>query len=86
MSEDLRRLGWRELALRFLDSFNPKLNREIIVVNAVVDYDGPLPETHLRYHAHSFVRAAAAMIEQEITPSPGEECGDWLKEWVRRNL
>lgn len=85
--EILQRLGWRELALRFLDSFNPKLRTEVIIANAIVDYDGDIPEDiPLRHHAHEFVRICVNIIEHSSLnlryPANSKLTARGIQDWV----
>jgi len=78
----LQRLGFRELAFRFVDSFNPPLGpRAIVVADAIVSFDGPLDcGVPLRYQADEFVWEAVRVIVRGERDGGGV-FGDWVVEW-----
>ena len=81
-----RWLGWRELALRFLDSYNPKPERAIVIVNVIVEFDGHIPDdVPLRHHAHEFVRTADTIISQRGTPKINP-VSEWIRRWCVSNF
>lgn len=80
----LQRLAWRELALRFLNSFNPQPDKAIVIANAIVEYDGEIGFP-MRYHAHGFVQSAYQIIEHEKTWKPTLEMDEWLMAWKVRS-
>jgi hypothetical protein len=79
----LKQLAWRELALRFLDSMNPKPDKAIVIADAIcayrnIDYLGG----STRHHAHFFVREAIRQIEQEMSPTvPSTTTYEWIYNW-----
>lgn len=77
-----RRLAWRELALRFLDSCNPEPDRAIVIANCIVDYDGPMDlEKPLRHSAHEFFRMAERLIEHGNVPTEASAMASWIMRW-----
>ena len=81
----LRRLAWREIALRFLDSYNPMPDKAIVIANAIVEYDGNIPDTHMRYHAYEFVSKATARIEHRESTEGRNTIMQWLDKWCKDN-
>ncbi len=41
----LLQLQFRELALRFLDSFNPKLEKAIVIADAILSFDNTIKKS-----------------------------------------
>jgi hypothetical protein len=80
----LLRLQFRELGLRFLDSYNPKLDKSIVVADAILSYDGPI-ETHrpVRHLAHEFVQECVGIIEGKSIRSHNENLHHWITVWNR---
>lgn len=85
--EILRRLAFRQLATCFLDSYNPKLHKSGVILNCILDYDGPfIANVPLRYQAHDFVQEAYEQIERNQLPH--EESLDifrWIAEWWKKD-
>lgn len=80
----LHRQAWQQLAINFLESFNPKLKREIIIREAILAYDGYLSDVRIRHHAHDFIQKAVRLIE--LKQPLGETHTElWLIEWNRLN-
>lgn len=87
-----RRFAFYELAKHFLQSYNPKCYREVVILNCILDYDGPLPEDGpMRHFAHEFVNLAYIMIEMQYKNGNLIEQGkkqpffEWIDNWVRNN-
>lgn len=83
-AEIVLRTGWRELALRFLDGFNPQPERAIVIADAIVDFaaTGDVDESvPLRHHAHDFVRTAHRLIEQQQDPVASSQIDQWVAKW-----
>jgi hypothetical protein len=82
-----RVLAFRQLATAFLDSCNPKLDKHIVVLNCIVDYDGPIPERRLRQMAHAFFREAERAIEYDGERGNGDADPhiDWIHNWLKRD-
>ena len=80
MNED-QKIHFRELALRFLDSYNPQPEKSIVIADAILSYDGYVDETiPMRHTAHSFVSKAMRVIEKG--GSEGDSVvGKWIHEW-----
>lgn len=79
----LKQLAWRELALRFLDSMNPKPNFAIVIVDAICAYRdiGHLGDS-VRHHAHFFVTEAIRQIERELPPTDHSTATyEWIYNW-----
>jgi hypothetical protein len=85
MSDDiLKRLHFREIALRFLDGFNPAPSKSIVIADCICSYDGPLFYTvPIRYQAHDFVHAAYRLIELKQELPVSTQYGIWLTDWVK---
>lgn len=83
MDSYLKRLAWRELALRFLDGYNPEPLRHIIICECILSYYGELSDEYpLRYHAHHFVKIAHEVIELKTDPKPEEgNIAKWIRAW-----
>jgi hypothetical protein len=90
MSEDiLKRLHFREIALRYLDDFNPAPIKAIVIADCICSYDGPiLAIDPVRYQAHDFVQAAYRRIEKRQDVPAGNSLStpwaEWLVEWVKK--
>ena len=82
-----RMLAWRQLATHFLDSMNPRLDPHVVVLNCILDYDGPLPQCRLRHHAYRFVREAEKAIVLGIARGDGDADPhvDWIFRWIKRD-
>lgn len=81
----LRRLHFRELSLRYLDSFNPQLKRSIVIADCICSYDGNLnPEAPMRHVAHTFVHAAVKLIEHNGDIADDHVFKRWLDEWIKK--
>lgn len=80
-----RIMAFRELALRFLDSFNPQPKKAIVIANAIVDYDESVGIGSLRYFSHDFVRMAYDRIENDREQERCIPIGDWLNRWHEKN-
>lgn len=82
--EILKRLHFRELALRYLDSFNPPLKRAIVIADCICSFDENLnPVVPMRHIAHTFVHGAARLIEQN-QPLPDDHAFHrWLTRWAK---
>ena len=81
----LLRMHFRELALRFLDSYNPQPVRAIVIADCICSYDGELDDkVPMRHQAHDFVTQAMRAIDR------GEPCQyagrfvDWINNWNSR--
>ena len=80
----LERLHFRELALRFLDSYNPQPDRAVVIADAICAFDGMLTDAiPMRHHAHRFVAEAYRIIEQEREGSDAPFSA-WLIWWNRQ--
>ena len=83
MTED-QKIRFRELALRFLDSFNPQPEKAIVIADAILSYDSYIDEKlPMRHSAHAFVLEATKLIEKGSPPREGI-VGKWLNEWNER--
>jgi hypothetical protein len=85
MNDDvLKRLHFRELALRYLDSFNPPLKKSIVIADCICSYDGNLnPVAPMRHIAHTFVHGAAKIIENNQLLPADHAFHHWLTEWSK---
>lgn len=82
-SEILQRLHFRELALRFLDSYNPQCDKAIVIADAILSWNGPLDTSEpMRYQASDFVRQAVRIIEN--TMEPAGKYSAWLIQWNKK--
>jgi hypothetical protein len=80
MEKLLRILAFREVALMFLKSMNPKLDREIVIADSIMAYDGEIPDGNCRYLAHEFVREAERQINMGLPPNK-TDVSDWINKW-----
>lgn len=75
-------LQFRELGLRFLDSFNPKLNKSIVVADAILSYDGDINTNRpIRHQAHEFVQECVGIIEKKSVSPQNQFFHDWITDW-----
>ena len=84
MQNILRVLAFREIAMMFLKSYNPRCEKEVVVADAIMAYDGEIPDGNCRYLASDFVRQATSQIESNQPPIDTEIAnwiGDWNKEF-----
>ena len=80
MTDD-QKIRFRELSLRFLDSYNPQPDRAIVIADAILSFDGEIDEQlPMRHISHRFVYAATRLIEKEcvLGSSPMER---WISDW-----
>lgn len=83
-SELLLRLQFRELGLRFLDSYNPKLDKSIVVADAILSYDGPIETNRpVRHLAHEFVQECVEIIEGKSICLNNKDFHEWITVWNR---
>lgn len=79
----VRILAWRELALRYLESYNPRIEHEMVIVNMIVDYDAYIPYNQpLRYNANNFVETAVRMIEYGKPADRENPATLWIQSWL----
>lgn len=84
MSDILQRLHFREIALRYLDSFNPAPAKSIVIADCICSYDGQLLSiSPMRYQAHSFVHSAYRLIEQGQELPVSQPYAGWLTNWMK---
>jgi hypothetical protein len=85
MSDDiLKRLHFREIALRYLDDMNPAPSKAIVIADCICSYDGPLLSVDpMRYQAHDFVQAAYRILQMNLDCPAGNPYGVWLADWVK---
>jgi hypothetical protein len=87
LTELKRILAWRELALRFIDSYNPQPDKAIVIAHCILEWDGELGD-NMRRHAHHFVERAVMFIdgpEQVETPKM-DDLDKWLIRWRKDQL
>lgn len=73
--------AFRDISMMFLKSMNPRLEREVVVMDAIYAYRGPLPEHSMRYFAHQFVRSAERIIDKGLTVSTSVVIDAWITQW-----
>lgn len=61
---------------------NPGLDKEIVVLDAIMAYTGPVPDNSCRHLAHSFVRGAERIIENRL-PARDYDVDRWIENWNR---
>lgn len=85
MSNDiLRRMHFREIALRYLDGFNPQPRTAIVIADAICSYDGSLSDVEpMRYQSHEFVTESVRVIDSGQSIREGRPFCNWLKKWVQ---
>lgn len=75
-----RRLAFQTMCRYFLESMNPRLEREVVVLNCILDFDQYFDSfSPLRHEAHAFVRDAEAIIDKETGGT--SEYADWITRW-----
>lgn len=76
-------LAFTRLAETFLSSANPKLEREVVILDCIYAYDGVLTSP-IRRTAHAFFRAAEKIIELggKASEDPLER---WIAEWNKKH-
>lgn len=81
-SELLLRLQFRELGLRFLDSYNPQLDTSIVVADAILSYWGKIDTSRpIRHLAHEFVQECVGIIEGKSVSSRNAYFHKWITTW-----
>ena len=72
----------------FLLSHNPRLDREVIVLECLHSYDQPIPENRpIRHTAHDFIRACDRIIEKDLPASKNRsnplvaDMEQWIQDW-----
>ena len=80
MTDD-QKIRFRELSLRFLDSYKPQSDRAIVIADAILSFDGEIDEKQpMRHISHEFVSAALRLIEREcVLGNSPMEC--WISDW-----
>jgi hypothetical protein len=69
----------------FLFSFNPKLDRDVVILECLHSYDQPIPQTRpIRHTAHDFIRACERIIEKDmpVTKNPSNQVIADLEHWI----
>lgn len=70
------KLHFRELAKYFVQSYNPRLQREVIILDAIWCYDYKRIEgIPIRYDAHDFVKHIASIMN-DTKLNPGQTYAD----------
>ncbi len=81
----MKRLAWQQMAMCFLDSLNPKPHAEPLMVECILSYDGEIPATRIRHHAHAFMRATERIVSLKITPDSPNATEQWIVKWLDQN-
>jgi hypothetical protein len=75
-----RRLAFQALCRYFLESMNPRLEKEVVVLNCILDFDEYQETfTAMRYTAYDFVRSAEMIIDKGL--SDNGEFAEWITRW-----
>ena len=87
------RTGWQQLALYYLNGHNPKIERAITIMDAIVVYSATQNidnltrlDQPLRYTAHEFVRKAVLHIERGQELNPLHTLDKWVMDWTKDNF
>lgn len=86
----LRVLAWQELAIWFLNEYNPRPERAVVIAHAILEWDGETSHLNMRHHAHCFVERAYRIIELgqvlETTEDHHPAMLAWITDWTKKNL
>lgn len=87
------RTGWQQLAFYYISSFNPKIEKAVVIMDAIVVYSATQPidnltrlDQPLRYTAHTFVRQAVLHIEKGEELNPLRTLDKWIMDWTKDNF